>query len=226
MCRARHQRAVFRLRPREAKPPLMGCYATPNACAQGDLRPAKRSSNIEAANVLLAWPPSSLSLSSSSPAPTSTAAPSSTITAPPPPASNPGMQPEAVVKLVLVVAAAVLGIARLIFWMVRRRRAGAPARHIYPLLGIVSGSQCPRPPASVWTLESRSPAGETTPSYVPLHPGGVGAGASGHSIPPEHGSVAAHNAPPTELPGSATAAVFELQEENSLPLGCLGFAAC
>ncbi|KAJ4165446.1 hypothetical protein LMH87_007079 [Akanthomyces muscarius] len=205
------------------EPPFMGCCAVSaceKGCAQADLRPAKLSSDIEDANVFLgpsvstsAAPPSS----SSSATATSTASPSSTPV--PSNGEHQGMQPAAVAGLAIGTAAVVSMIAILIFWLVRRRRAAAAARHDYALPGGAPEGQCQTSAAaSAWTFDDRSAAYSKHLSYASLHRGG-----GRQSIPPEYSAAAKHSPAPTELPGSATTAVFELHEDTSPPMRSSGF---
>lgn len=215
------------------KPPFMGCCAASaceKGCAQADLRPAKLSSNIEDANVFLGSSVSSSATSfsttptassSATTATTSTASPSSTMV--PSNGGTRGMQPGAVAGLAIGTAAGVSIIAMLIFWLVRRRRAAASARHDYALPGGAPDGQCQTPAmASTWTFDDRSAAYSKHLSYASLQQGG-----GPQSIPPEYSAAVAEQSPtPTELPGSATTAVFELHEDTSPPMRSSGFGHC
>ncbi|OAQ97657.1 hypothetical protein LLEC1_07995 [Akanthomyces lecanii] len=74
------------------------------------------------------------------------------------------------------------------------------------------------------TTSTASPSSSPVPSNSGnqgMKPGAQGGGR--RSVPPEYSAAAKHSPAPTELPGSATTAVFELHEETSPSMRSNGF---
>ncbi|KAJ3478977.1 hypothetical protein NLG97_g8436 [Lecanicillium saksenae] len=177
--------------------------------------------------------------STSSESPSSTSSSSSTATH----SDHQGLQTGAVVGLAIGTAAAVSIIAILLFWIVRRKRRLAQ-RHHYASPGTPSmagdgKSVAPSPATPQWSFNHAESYAKTVPyqslqqdngtsePYATSGPYQISrqghANEGRYSVPPEYSAVTTGSPAPTELPGSARTAVFELHGDTSPEIGGSGF---